>query len=332
MLPEMGWPTIYQAEILREWNQLDTALELVEKAIALCKETISIISLPHLLSGYAILLRICLSRTELDLACSTLQQFERTGQNMNPHIYLYMRSLFTTIDQVRLWLACGELERATLWAEKLDMTEQHSTPFAREREEVACARILLATGQPSLAIKRLEPVLQRATAGQRWGHVIEVRILQALANRMCDKKMQALDALSEAVRLAEPEGYLRSFVDEGTSMQALFYQLRRQERKQGPTPYLDSVIAAFQQESRMHTSMKETTKTQRLPNPLSKRELQVLHLLGHGTSNQEIAQELVITIDTVKRHISHIFAKLGVQNRVQAVKQAQKLGLLDEED
>ena len=108
------------------------------------------------------------------------------------------------------------------------MRERHGTPFAHEREEVACVRVLLATEQPALALQRLEPVLQRATTGQRWGHVIEIRLLQALAYQMCQEETQALDALSEAVRLAEPEGYIRSFVDEGAPMETLLYRLRKQ--------------------------------------------------------------------------------------------------------
>jgi len=95
------------------------------------------------------------------------------------------------------------------------------------------------------------------------------------------------------------------------------------------------VLAAFPQQSkpreRQHKRAGEGTKTQPLLEPLSERELEVLQLLAHGTSNLEIAQELVIAIDTVKRHVSHIFAKLDVQNRIQAVRQAQKFGLLDEE-
>jgi hypothetical protein len=74
------------------------------------------------------------------------------------------------VDQVRLWLACGELDRALDWAEELDRGERHGTAFAHEREEVACARVLLAGMQPKLALQRLEPVLKRATTGQRWGH------------------------------------------------------------------------------------------------------------------------------------------------------------------
>jgi LuxR family transcriptional regulator, maltose regulon positive regulatory protein len=112
-------------------------------------------------------------------------------------------------------------------------------------------------------------------------------------------------------------------------LEALLYQLRKRERKHGPTPYLDTLLAAFQQESMAHAQVGEPTKLQPLPEPLSERELQVLQSLARGASNQEIAQELVIAIDTVKRHVSHIFFKLGVRNRVQAVKQARTLGLLD---
>jgi DNA-binding NarL/FixJ family response regulator len=92
-------------------------------------------------------------------------------------------------------------------------------------------------------------------------------------------------------------------------------------------PYLDILLTVFQQESKAHIS----AKTYQLPEPLSQREREVLQLLARGASNLEIAQELVIVIDTVKCHISHIFSKLGTRNRVQAVRQAQALGILKEE-
>jgi LuxR family maltose regulon positive regulatory protein len=251
--------------------------------------------------------------------------------------YVHQRSLFTTIDQVRLWIACGELERAARWALELNGEEEHDTPFpfTREREEVAGVRILLAKAQSTLALERLEPLLRRATMAHRWGHVIEMQLLQALAHQMNHEEPRALSTLSEAVHLAEPEGYIRSFVDEGAPMEALLSKLREQQCKAGPTLYLDAVLAAFPQQSQVQEQqLKEAgkrTKTQPLLDPLSVRELEVLQALAQGVSNQQIAQELVIAVDTVKRHVSHIFSKLGVQNRVQAIKQAQSLGILDEE-
>lgn len=319
LLPEAGWTSVWRADILHAWNRLDTAYSLVQEGLSLCKQTASLSTLNYLLYGYAVLLRISLSRGNLDVAHSTYQHFEHLGTKMNEPTYRYHHSLFITIDQVRLWLTCGELDRATHWMRKLDVIEQQGLPFARERQQVACVRILLAKQQPTLALERLEPVLQRATNGQRRGHVIEILILQALAQQMCQQETQALKALSEAIRLGEPEGYIRSFVDEGLPMATLLSQLREEQRQQGPTPYLDTLLVAFPQQNK--------TQPEEL---LSRRELEVLQLLARGSSNQEIAQELVITIDTVKRHIRHILAKLGVQNRIQATRRAQKLNLLSQ--
>jgi LuxR family maltose regulon positive regulatory protein len=268
---------------------------------------------------------------DMEAARTLLQQAKQISQSLNPQLYQYQHSFFSTIDQVRLWLACGELDCATRWAEQLDiMPQQHQTPFARERQEVALARILLAKNQPTAALQRLEPARQRAMAGQRWGHVIEIRLLQALAHQKLHEEPQALTALTEALRLGEPEGYIRSFVEEGEAMEALLSRLRKRYAKQGPIPYLDTLLTAFQQESKARHSAEKGTKAQPLSEPLSERERQVLHLLTQGASNQEIAQQLVIAYDTVKRHVSHIFSKLGVNNRVQAVKQARDFGLLDE--
>jgi LuxR family maltose regulon positive regulatory protein len=328
--PEVGWPFAWQAMVLCEWNQLDTALSLAEKAISLSKQTASIGSPMYLLVGYSILLHIYLSRGELDAARSAFQQFERIGMSMNQHSFILFSSYWTTVDQVRLWLACGELDHAARWADN-PMLEKLPFPFVCERKEVACIRVLLATNQPKLALERLEPILVGVVAGKRWGHVIEIRLLQALAYQMLQEETLALKTLSEAIRLAEPGGYIRSFVDESSPIETLLYRLRKRDRKYGPTPYLDTLLTAFQQENRAHAQVEEPIQAQALHEPLSERELQVLRLLAQGLSNQEIAQELIIAYNTVKRHVSHIFGRLGVNNRVQATKQARELGLLDQE-
>jgi len=335
VLPDLCWPASFHAEILREWNQLDRALELIEEAIPLSPQTTTIIPITYAVYVQVILMRIALSRGELDRAYSALQEFEYISKHMNQPLSVHYHSLFTTVDQVRLWLACGEQDHAIRWAEELDLKERRGTPFAREREEVAYVRVLIAIHQPVPALERLEPVLQRATAGQRWGHVIEIRLLQALAHQMRHETSQALEVLSEAVQLAEPEGFIRSFVEEGLPMAALLCSLQEERRKAGLTPYLDTVLAAFPQRGKAQEPepkwMAGRSTHQGLLDPLSERELEVLQLLARGASNQEIAQELVIVIDTVKRHVSHIFSKLGVKNRVQAVRQAREFGLLSEE-
>jgi LuxR family maltose regulon positive regulatory protein len=252
MLPEVGLSAALQALVLCEWNKLDKAFALVEEAISLSQQGESLASLTYIAHGYATLLHIALSRRDLEVARTAFQEFERIGIQINQPLYHTVSSHFTTIDQVRLWLACGELDRATRWAEALDLGEWHSNPHVHEREEVACARIFLAKQQPTLALERLEPVLQRASTGQRWGHVIEIHLLQALAYQICQQETQALAALSEAVRLAEPEGYIRSFVDEGAPMETLLSRLRELQCQHGPTPYLDTLLAVFPQQSKAH--------------------------------------------------------------------------------
>jgi LuxR family maltose regulon positive regulatory protein len=263
-LPERGWMMILQAEILREHNDLAAAHALATEAIFLCEQSIALVSLFLSYWGYAVLVRVSLSCGDLDGAGTFLQQAEQIGQSMNLQVYQYVHSCFTTIDQVRLWLACGELDYATRWAEALDVRGQHLTPLTRERQEVAWARILLARNQPTVALQRLEPVLQRATAGQRWGHVIEIHLLQALAYQKLHEEPQALAALSEAVRLGEPEGYLRSFVDEGALIATLLSDLREEQRQTGPTPYLDTLLAVFAKESKRSKRPSKQSRSRRL--------------------------------------------------------------------
>jgi LuxR family maltose regulon positive regulatory protein len=320
-----------QAEVMREWNQLDAALSTAEEAVMQHKQTDLRGALTLLTCGYAILLRVYLSRGDLDAACVVLQELETISTRMNEPVYVYHYSLFTIVDQVRLWLACGKLDQATHWMEQLKLRKWHSSPFAQEREDVACIRILLAKNSPDLALQRLDAVLQRTIAGQRWAHVIEARLLQAMAHQMCQQQTEALNALSEAVRLGEPEGYIRSFLEEGTLVETLLHRLCKRERRNGPTPYLDTLLTAFQQDRIARSQMRASTKKLSLLEPLSKRELLVLDWIARGASNSEIAQELEITVDTVKHHVSHIFSKLGVLNRVQVVRQARELGLLAEE-
>ncbi len=124
--------------------------------------------------------------------------------------------------------------------------------MAREREEVARARILLAQEKPTEALSLLEPLRGGAQRQERWNHVIEMQVLQALAHSMGDEEQEALAILAQAMQLAEPEGYIRIIVDEGPPMARLLSRLREQEDKQVPTRFVDTLLAAFREAGGAH--------------------------------------------------------------------------------
>jgi LuxR family maltose regulon positive regulatory protein len=226
-------------------------------------------------------------------------------------------------------MAQGEIERAIRWADRF-LGKREPTPLlAQEREEVALVRVLLTRRRAAESLMRLAPLLEQAAGQGRWGHVIEMRLLEALAFQVNNQEPLALASLAQAVQLAEPEGYICSFVEDGSQMAALLTSLQDQQRRHGPTPYLDTVLAAFPQAQQPPLEVPSQHQSpQPLQDPLTERERQVLLWLARGASNQEIAERLVITIDTVKRHVTHIYSKLEVTNRVQAVERGRTLGLL----
>lgn len=240
------WTSIFHADVLRQWNRLDEALDLALQAVQLSEQTETIVSL---YLGYALLMRIYLARGEREAARSAFQQAE---QAMAKTYSSYRRNVYIIGDWVQFWLTCGEMEHAVDWAEELMQSDRTATPYLCEREDVARAHILIARKQHPEALELLEPLLVTAQKQERQGHVIEMLLLQALVYQMAHEEAQALSILVQAVHLAEPEGYIRSFVDGGSSMAALLVRLREQQLKQGPTPYLDTLLAAFPREERLH--------------------------------------------------------------------------------
>ena len=325
----MCWAYIFHADALRQWNRLDEALNLILQAVRLSEQTETIVAL---YLGYTVLMRVHLARGEMDAAHLAFQQAEEAlAKTYSP----YRRDAYLIVDWVQFWVASGALDRAIGWAQELTQQASTHSPFVRERQDVARVRILLAQKMPTEALSLLEPLQAGAEKQERWSHVIEMKVLQVLAYRMLDQEHKALTALAEAIRLAEGEGYIRSFVDEGPQIATLLVKLREQERRKGSTPYLDTILAAFPQHSMVYEHQPQRAgqrmTAQPLLDPLSERELEVLHLIARGDSNQEIAQTLVLAIDTVKRHVSNIFSKLGVHTRVQAVARARSFGLLSDE-
>jgi LuxR family transcriptional regulator, maltose regulon positive regulatory protein len=244
-------------------------------------------------------------------------------------------------QRAQLLLAQGDVAGAVRWAERRGLGTDDQPSYRREPEYLVLVRVLVAEQAPEQAQGLLERLHARAAAQGRTGSVIEVRALQALALHAGGDQAGGLAALAEALTLAAlaqaltlaaPQGYLRVFVDEGPPMAALVRELvgRRQERPAAAEAvwrdYLARLVDAFEQAGL--PVRRGGVAVAGLVEPLSARELEVLELLAAGAPNRAIAKELVVTVDTVKRHVSHLFSKLEVANRTQAVARARELGLL----
>jgi len=187
------------------------------------------------------------------------------------------------------------------------------------------------------AIGLLERLLKAAEAGERMGSVIEILVLHALAHQIQGDIPAALAPLSRALTLAEPEGYVRMFVDEGPPIAAVLAQsVERRAQNDSIRAYAERLLSVFPEaQSAEHRAQNNDTPTLRstlersnaLVEPLSVRELEVLRLLRTDLSGPDIARELMVSLHTLRTHTNNIYAKLGINNRRAAVRRAEELGL-----
>ena len=228
--------------------------------------------------------------------------------------------------KARVWIAQGSLGEALGWAREQGLSVDDDLSYLREFEHITLARVLLARyegehAERSLheATRLLERLLLAAEEGGRTGRVIEILVLRALTHQRLGDIPAALACLERAMTLAEPEGYVRVFTDEGPAMASLL----RAAAKQGTAGnYVRRLLAAAGQTG--HDSPSE----QALTEPLSERELDVLRLLGTDLDGPDIARELMVSLNTVRTHTKHIYAKLAVTSRRAAVRRAQELDLV----
>jgi len=189
-------------------------------------------------------------------------------------------------------------------------------------EYMVWARILIAQGRLDEATRLLQRLLETAEVGERTSSVIEILMLQALAFQAGGDTDRAMAALERALSLAEPGGFIRIFVDEGTPMETLLKRMKVEGG--GMKEYVRKLLAAFADKEFHPLSL----SSQPLIEPLSERELEVLQLLAKGLTNPEIAARLYLSLNTVKVHTRNIYGKLGAHNRTQAVARARALGIL----
>jgi LuxR family maltose regulon positive regulatory protein len=317
-------------ERLYEWNDLAAAKHSLEQAILLGQQWESA---HDQVDGYARLAGVyqAQGQTSDALEAMRLASYLLEGLTQSNRAFPWLPP-FVACLEVRLALRQGRLDVAERWRRERAFGD---TPYSlwtlrqyKEFEYLTLARILLAQGNLDDAVNLLAHLLQAAENEERMGSVIEVRALQALVWWAQGMPARALDALTQALALAAPEGYVRLFVDEGAPMCALLVRLRAQQpRSGGLRRYLDLLLAAFDHGSAVSSGPREGREP---IEPLSEREREVLHLLAQGRSNQEIARQLVVAISTVKTHVHHLFAKLQAADRLQAVTRARELGLLNE--
>jgi LuxR family maltose regulon positive regulatory protein len=234
--------------------------------------------------------------------------------------------------KARIYLKQGRLSKAKEWVKEHGLSVDDELSYLREYEHISLARVLIAEYQNhreecaiTEALSLLDRLLNAAKETKRMGSMLEILITQALAYQALGSASQALAPLERALTLAEPEGYLRVFLDEGAGMMQL---LREAAARKIMPEYIGNLLAAFAggQHTRVVTSPSPTPKS--LIEPLSQRELEVLRLFKTELSGPEIARELVVALSTVRTHTKSIYSKLNVNSRRAAVRRAIELSLI----
>ena len=285
------------ARIFYEWNDTDAAQKYAHKGLQLAQQLENI--------DRAVAIEVFLARLKLsqgDVASATAI-LAKAYQSVRQHNFVYQMSEVITTQVITL-LKQGNLPEAA------DLAEKHELPVSQ-------AQVYLARGEASAALAVLRPLGKQVEIKSEADKYLKVIILQAVAHHECGKTDEAIQLLEKAMELAEPNGFIRVFVDEGLPM----VQLLSEVAAQGIMPdYARKLLAAFE--------ISEPPPSQELVDPLSKRELEVLTLIAAGLKNKEIAEQLVISLNTVLYHTKNIYRKLEVNKRTLAIAKAKEINLI----
>lgn len=315
-----GWIMTIWGEALAELNDLAGDIQKAKEGV----ETIGSGG-NHLATfgwGNLNLVKILFSKGDMSGAKEVIQRLENIVQEYDMHRLISNQILAW---KARIWLEENELESASKWVEEFYLDASEKQYFLSEIECIVLARTLVAQGSLAEATKLLSQLLNTAEAGKHTSRTIKILILQAMIFQAGDDTTQALAALERALTLAEPEGFVRIFVDEGPPMARLLYQAL--DRGIAPD-YARRLLAAFLVVEPEKTAPSSSGHKSGLVESLSEREIEVLQLIAEGSTNREIATRLFLSQNTIKVHCRNIYGKLGAHNRTEAVAKAQALGIL----
>jgi len=316
--PTAGPAYVSLAELAYQRNELDRALDNAERGIALCR---SFVYTMPLAAGLATLAWIRQAGGDPAGALDAMDEAVRASPGPPP-------GLLNPIParRAQLLLAQGNLAAAARWTQENNLPGEPD--YVREPGHLVLARVLLAQSRPGPALALLNPMHAAAVAQDRVGSLIEIGMLRALALAASGQDADAVNVLAGVLTLACPRGYVRVFADEGPPMAALLAQLIAAQRSGSGFEAAAEVPLGCLSRLEGALSTQGVAPDAGLVDPLTSRELEVLELLAAGASNQGIASQLVVTLDTVKKHVSHVLSKLGAANRTEAVARARELGLI----
>ncbi|MBU0495132.1 MAG: LuxR C-terminal-related transcriptional regulator [Chloroflexi bacterium] len=310
--------------VYTEWNELDRALPHIQRGIELSRQAENQFAL---LEGYLALAGVQNAWGQVSAVDQALEEAQQLAVGVGgPY-------LGAQVAAQQAWLRLSAVRDSTPgdtiwqwaegWAARRTQPADEDLPLIlREFQDLTLARFQLMAGRHNEARELLAAIQPAAQAAGRMDTVLRAIVLRALVYQQQDDPALAQDTLRRALALAEPEGYVRLFLDEGNPMQLLITDLRLSMTRVSDAllAYVDRLLAAFPEA--------DTPRT-RVQNRLTAREMEILMLMADGASNQEIAGRLVVTVGTVKGHINHILDKLEARNRTQAVARARELGLLE---
>jgi LuxR family maltose regulon positive regulatory protein len=300
------------ARIYYQWNDLDTAERYGRQSQQLRRQFDQV---NLFIISEVFLARLRLARGDVAGAAAMLAEIE---QSVHQHNFV-QRIPEVVAAQVLVLLRQGDLEAAARLA------QTHDLPFSQ-------ARVSLAQEDPASALAVLEPLRQQMEAKGWVDELLKVMVLQTIALHVHGETDKAEQLLGEALALAEPGGFVRLFVDEGETMRLLLEKQSR-NREHPRSSYVDKILAAFSSPAgapkSAHLGRGRAGNHQKsdMIEPLSQRELEVLQLLRSELSGPEIAQQLIVSLNTLRSHTKNIFYKLGVNNRRAAIRRAEDLGL-----